>query len=425
MKILIFSFLLCCAYSTAQAQAVYIDSMVAIVEDDVITNSKLSSEVNRIREEYSARGQQLAATASLNRQVLELLIMKSILIQEAKNRGANITETQLNDTMQNLAKRNNKTLQEFRQALLATGIDYNTFREDVKNEMFINTIKNSYARQNVDISDQEVDDFITRNGNDTDTLEYRLSHILIALPDGASSDQVTKARVKAEELIYQLKNGADFSMLAAQNSAGSNAIDGGDLGWRKLAEIPSLFADLMQNIKIGEIGGAIRSPSGFHIVKLVDKRDSDQLIVEQIKARHILIKPNELISNKQAQEKLEKIRDEILQGADFAELAKKHSDDPGSKGLGGELGWINKGTMVPAFEKVLVATKKGETSEVFRSRYGWHILQVEDRKKVDETEESKRNKIKQQLLTQKKREVLELWQKRLRDEAFVKILSDS
>ncbi len=429
MKSLIFSLLLCCSYSAAQAQAPapagYIDSIIAIVEDNVITNSELSREVTRIREEYSAKGQQLAASTTLNRQVLELLIVKSILIQEAENRGVKITETQLNDTMQNLAKRNNKTLAEFRQLLLAKGLEYNVFREDVKSEMLINTIKNSYARQNIDITDQEVDDFITRNGSDTNSLEYRLSHILIALPDGASSEQVTEARIKAEDIIQKLKKGASFTLMAAEYSAGSNAIEGGDLGWRKLAEIPSIFSELIQNIKVGEISESIRSASGFHVVKLVDKRDSEQVIVEQSRARHILITPNELMSNEQAQQKLEKIREEFLQGADFAELAKKYSDDPGSKGLGGDLGWITQGTMVPAFEKALLATKTGQTSEVFRSRYGWHFLQVQDRKKVDETDESKRSKVREQLQKQKEREVLELWQKRLRDQAFVKIITDA
>ncbi|MCK4710950.1 MAG: SurA N-terminal domain-containing protein, partial [Gammaproteobacteria bacterium] len=189
MKKVIFSLLLCCSWSLAQAQSGYIDSIIAIVEDDVITNSELGKEVKRIREEYSAKGRQLPASNSLNRQVLELLINKSILIQQAKSRGAIITETQLNNTMQNLAKRNKKTLAQFREALIASGQDYNSFRDDVKNEMLINTIKRSYARQNIDITEQEVDDFINRNGSDTDSLEYKLSHILIALPDGASTQQ--------------------------------------------------------------------------------------------------------------------------------------------------------------------------------------------------------------------------------------------
>ncbi|MBT3203699.1 MAG: molecular chaperone SurA [Gammaproteobacteria bacterium] len=425
MKQVIFSFLLSAFFLQAQAQSSYIDSIIAIVEDDVITNSELTKEVTRIRDEFSSKGKQLPPASSLNGQVLELLINKSILIQEAKSRGANVTDTQLNNTMENLAKRNKKTLAQFRKSLIASGLDYKAFREDVRNELIINSLKSSYIRQNTDVTDQEVDDFITRNGSDTNSLEYRLSHILIALPDGASTEQLTEARVKTNEIIQKLNNGENFPQLAAEYSAGSNAIEGGDLGWRKLAEIPSLFANIIQHIQVGEVSDVLRSASGFHIVKLTEQRDSEQLIVEQTHARHILIKPDKLMSNDQAKQKLESIREEFLAGADFTELAKKHSNDPGSKGLGGDLGWVQKGAMVPTFEKVLAATQTGESSEVFRSRFGWHFLQVLDRKKVDETEESKRKKVREQLQAQKQREVLELYQRRLRDQAFVKVIAES
>lgn len=425
MRQVIFSLLLCCYYPLVQAQSSYIDSIIAIVEDDVITNSELRTEVTQIRQDYSAKGRHLPASKSLNGQVLELMISKSILVQEAKRRGVVITDTQLNNTMQNLAKRNNKTLAQFRNALLSQGTDYNDFREEVKNEMIINTLKSSYSRQNTDITDQEVDDFITRNGAETSSLEYKLSHILIALPDGASTEQVTQARKKTDEIIQQLNDGESFSQMASQHSAGSNAIEGGDLGWRKLAEVPSLFTNIIQHIEEGQFSDPLRSASGFHIVKLDKKRDSEQVIVEQTHARHILIKPDALISNEQAKQKLETIRKEFLLGADFAELAKKHSDDPGSKGLGGDLGWFGKGTMVSEFENMLASTETGATSEVFRSGFGWHFLQVLGRKTVDETDESKRKKIRQQLQTQKQREVLQLWQRRLRDEAFVKIITDA
>ena len=423
MKKILASLLLCGVFTSALAQSepAYIDSVVAVVEDDVITNFELSKEVDKLRTEYRQRGRKLPASNSLNAQVLDLMINKSILLQEAKRRGVNVTETQLNNTMQNLAKRNNKTLAQFREALIASGLDYKDFREDVRKQMIINTIDNSYTRSNADISDQEVDDFIRRNGEDSGSLEYKLSHILIALPDGASTEQVQKAKKKAEEVLQKLRDGGDFYQLATEYSASSNALEGGNLGWRKLAEVPSLFAKVVPNMKKGEFSDLLRSSSGFHIVKLDDKRDSEQVIVKQTHARHILIKPDKLTSDDEARKKLEELRQQILDGADFAELARKYSDDPGSKGLGGDLGWFSPGTMVPAFEKVLENSKPGDVSDVFRSRYGWHILQVLDRKQVDETEESKRNKIRQQLQKQKQAEVLELWHRRLRDEAFVKI----
>jgi len=426
MKKILASLLLCGVFSSALAQTepAFIDSIIAIVEDDVITNDELSKEVDKLRAEYRQRGRELPASNALNAQVLELMINKSILLQEAKRRGVTVTETQLNNTMQNLAKRNNKTLAEFRKALIASGINYKDFREDVRNQMIINTIDNSYARSNAEISDQEVDDFIRRNGENSGSLEYKLSHILIALPDGASTEQVQQAKKKAEEVLQKLRDGGDFYQLATEYSASSNALEGGDLGWRKLAEVPSLFANIVPTMKKGEFSDLLRSSSGFHIVKLDDKRDSEQVIVKQTHARHILIKPDKLTSDDEARQKLEDLRQQILNGADFAELARKYSADPGSKGLGGDLGWFSAGTMVPAFEKVLEKTRPGEISDVFRSRYGWHILQVLERKQVDETEESKRNKIRQQLQTQKKAEVLELWHRRLRDEAFVKIVAN-
>ncbi len=422
MKTLLNSIILCCLLSPVLAnEPIYIDSIVAIVEDDVVTNSQLHKEIEIIRKELSAKGRGLPPETSLNSQVLELMITKSILIQEARSRGIKVTDTQLNSTLSDIAKKNNLTLAQFREALLGNGIDYNTFREEVKNNLAINQIKASYARQNVDITEQEVDDFLARNNSDSSSLEYRLSHILIALKDGASSEQVSKAQQQIRDLKKRIDSGEDFFQLATTYSAGSNALQGGDLGWRKLAEIPSLFATNVPQMKVAEVSEPIRSASGFHIIMLSETRDSEQVLVKQTRARHILIKEDELTSREQARQQLEQIREKIINGEDFYELAKQHSDDPGSGGLGGDLGWFEKGVMVPAFQQVLDKTDFGETSEVFRSSFGWHILQVLGRRTVDETEESKRAKIRQQLQEQKQAEVLELWQRRLRDQAFVKI----
>lgn len=410
-------------HAPVMAKADFIDAIIAIVEDDVITDNELQKEVSNIQQEMRQKGRQLPSNPALYRQVLELMINRSIIKQEATRRGVTITETQLNTTMQNLAKRNNKSLAEFREVLLAENIDYNDFRNDLKDKLLISSIQNSYARKNIDLTEQEIDDFIKRRGSDAETLEYKLSHILIALPDGAATAQVTKAREQTLTLLEKLNNGAEFSSLANEFSSGNNAIQGGDLGWRKLAEVPSLFADVVQQMDVNDFSDPIRSASGFHIVKLDEKRDSEQYIVQQVNARHILIRPDELTSDEEARIKLESIREQILQGSDFEALAKQHSDDPGSKGLGGNLGWFEASTMVPAFQEMLKQTPADTTSPVFRSQFGWHILQMLGSKTIDETEESKRNKIREQLSNQKRTEVLELWQRRLRDEAFVKIFS--
>lgn len=423
MKVFFYLLLVSLGIGSTQAQEpAYIDSIVAIVEDDVITNSDVRREILQIREEFARSGRKLPPTSSLNRQVLELMINQSILRQEAENRGIKITDTQLNSTLQNMAQKNNMNLSQFRSTLLANGLDYQEFRQDIRNELAINRIKESYARQNVDISEQEVNEFLASSNRDNEAIEYKLSHILIALPDGASSEQVTKARLQIEQVKAQLDQGADFADLASELSAGSNALQGGDLGWRKLVQIPSLFANIIPAMATGELSQPLRSASGFHLVKLDDKRDGERILIKQTRARHILIKEDELTNTVQAREKLQQIRDRIMAGEDFTELAKQYSMDIGSGGLGGDLGWFGKGAMVPAFEEVLESSEKGEISEVFRSKFGWHILEVLGRRTVDETEETKRNKIRAQLEQQKKQEVLELWQRRLRDQAFVKLI---
>jgi peptidyl-prolyl cis-trans isomerase SurA len=404
------------------AAAKFIDTAIAIVEDDVITNYELSKEVERIRNDLLKQGRQVPADVSLNRQVLELMVNKSILLQQANSRGVVITDTQLNSTLQNMARRNQMTLTQFRSALVSSGIDYNRFRQDIRDELAINHIKNQYALQNVEVSDQEVEDFLARNSDNNNAEEFKISHILIALPDAASSEQVSQARESIESIKQNIEQGADFAEQASEFSAGGNALQGGDLGWRKLAEIPSLFTNIVPKMKVGAVSEVLRSASGFHIIKLDEKRNGEQVLVEQTHARHILIKTDEITDSQQAKQKLEEIRLRIVNGDDFAELAKQYSDDPGSGGLGGDLGWFSKGPMVKEFQQVVDDTPVNEVSKVFRSPYGWHIVQVLGRRTVDETEESKRSTIRAQLQEQKKKEVLELWQRRLRDQAFVKLV---
>lgn len=409
--------------SAQSQQSIVIDEIIALVEDDVITRNELVDEVTRIQEDFRKKGRNLQSSPELNGQVLELMITKSILLQEADKRGVKITDTQLNNAMQRLARNNQMNLSQFRQALITNGIDYNDFRDQMRRDLTIDLIRDRYARQNIDITDREVDDFLQRTGEDNDSAEFWISHLLIALPDGANSEQVTAAREKTHELIAQLDQGADFADLASRFSEASDALNGGDLGWRKLAQTPSLFAALLPGMEPGGYSQPLRSPSGFHILRLNDKRNSEQVLINQTNARHILIRQDELTNAAVAQARLEEIRQQIIDGADFAEMAREHSADPGSKGLGGDLGWFERGKMVAEFQKVVDATSEGEISPVFQSSFGWHIVQVIGRRTQDETEEAKREKIRRQIEAQKKDEVLELWQRRLRDEAFIKVYS--
>lgn len=397
-----------------------LDAVVAIVEDDVITQVELAREIDRLREEFARGGRRLPDNDSISRQVLELMITKSIIFQEANTRGIKITDTQLNRAMQGLARQNGLSLAGFREALLSRGMDYRQFRENVRKELAITRIQNSYASTNVEVSDQEVDDFLRRSDT-SKSREYLLSHILVAVPDGASSEQVARARARIEALAEQVRGGADFEELAGRQSDGPNALQGGDLGWRKPAEIPSLFAEVVPTLAVGDVSQPLRSASGFHLVTVKQKRDSEQVLTHQYNARHILIRTDELTTDDVAQQRLEAIRQRVLDGEDFAELAKRHSDDKGSGGLGGDLGWFDEGSMVTEFNAMLKQVKTGETSEIFQTQFGWHFLQLLDERTVDETDESRRNKIRAQLQEQKKEEVLDLWRKRLRDQAFVKI----
>ncbi|MCH7880454.1 MAG: peptidylprolyl isomerase [Proteobacteria bacterium] len=403
----------------AKAAQQSIDSIVAIVDEDVVTKRELDSRIELIRVDFAQSGRTLPEPDTLYRQVLEIMISDSILLQQAKNRGLRITDGQLNQAMQNMARENSMNLSEFRQALIGQGIDYARYRESFRKEMAIGTLQRQFTARTVEITDAEVEDFINRTGSDTSEYEYRLAHILIALPDAASSEQVDSASQTVQQLLERLDQGARFEQLANEFSAGANALQGGDLGWRKKAEIPGLFSNEVLNMEPGEYAGPLRSASGFHIVSLVERRDLEQVLTEQTRTRHILIRPNELISEDEAKNRLQSLRERILAGEDFARLARLFSVDYTSGSQGGDIGWSEAGTTVPEYESVAGLLEPGQISEPFRSQFGWHLLEVTGRRTIDETKESKFNKIHSQLLLQKRLEAFDIWKRRLRDEAYV------
>ncbi len=396
-----------------------IDSIVAIVDEDVITKRELNSRIDLIRLDFAQSGRTLPEPDTLYRQVLEIMINDSILLQQAKSRGLRITDGQLNQAMQNVARENKMSLSEFRQTLIGQGMDYARYRETFRKEMAIGTLQRQFTARTVEITNTEVEEFIYRSGSDTEEFEYRIAHILIPLPDGASSGQVSSASQTVQQLLERLDQGAQFGQLANEFSAGSTALEGGDLGWRKKAEIPSLFSEVVLKMKPGEYAGPLRSASGFHIVSLVDRRSLEQVLTKQTRSRHILIRPNELISEDEARDRLQSLRERILAGEDFAQLARLYSVDYTSGSQGGDIGWIEAGTTVAEYESVADTLEPGEISEPFRSQFGWHILEVTGRQTIDETKESKFNKIRSQLLVQKRIEAFDIWKRRLRDEAYV------
>jgi peptidyl-prolyl cis-trans isomerase SurA len=401
-----------------------IDSIVAIVNEDVISKRELELRIELIRTEFAQSNRSLPEPETLYRQALEIMVSDSILLQEANSRGVKITDGQLNQAMKNIARENSLSLAGFRQALIDNGFDYDGYRKSLRKDLMINTLRRQYAARSSTVTQTEVDDFMRRTGVDGVEYEYQLAHILIALPDAASPEQVNTALETANSIKKRLSQGEQFAQLANEFSSGSNALQGGDLGWRKKAEVPSLFSNAVVEMSPGDFAGPIRSASGFHIVSMNDRRDIQQVLTEQTRSRHILMRSNDLISEEDAKSRLNELRDQILGGEDFGKLARLYSVDYASGAEGGDIGWIEPGGTVAEYETVTKTLTPGQVSQPFRSQYGWHIVEVTDRRIVDETEESKRRKIESQLLQQKQREAFDIWKRRLRDEAYVVFPND-
>jgi peptidyl-prolyl cis-trans isomerase SurA len=422
-KIVIFTVttLLLTLSGSAALAATLIDKVVAIVEEDVITERELEARKQLLRVELAQANRNLPDDETLNRQVLESMIRNSILLQEAENRGIKVTEGQLNQTMQKISRDNNMDLTEFRRVLIAQGIDYEKYRETLRKELIISALQRQYTARTAAVSESDIDEFLNRTDDGSTEYEYKLAHILISLPDAAAPDQVSKAQKIAAEILNKLEQGAKFEKLANEYSNDSSALRGGDLGWRKKAEIPSLFTDAVLPMEPGDYAGPFRSASGYHIVYLADRKNAQQVLTQQTRSRHILLRPNEILSEEDARFRLLELRQRILDGEDFERLANLYSVDYGSGAEGGDIGWMRKGETVKEYEETAERLETGKISQPFRSQFGWHILEVTGRRTVDETTQSKREEIYSQLLREKQREVFDVWQNRLRDEAYVVI----
>ncbi len=401
-------------------QAAPLDKIVAVVNDDVVLASDVAEMSQRVIQQILQRGGTVPPENVLEKQVLERIILQRIQLQLADRIGIRVGDDILNNAMKQIAANNKMTLREFRNALDNDGIDYQDFRNSIRDEMIISRLRKRLVEDKVVVSDREVDNYLaTQAVKGAFQSSYHLAHILVSVPEAASPEQLQQAKEKLEKIQSLLKAGTDFTEVAAGYSDGQNALDGGDLGWRKEGELPSLFAEVVPKLKVGQISEPLRSASGYHLVKLLDKRNEEQHLVKQTLASHILIKTNALTSDEQAKEKLERLRERIINGEDFAELARASSDDTGSAVDGGSLGWVTPGTMVPEFEEKMNALEPGEVSEVFKSRFGWHIIKVFDRREQNMAEEYKRSKARQAIRQRKIAENLESWLRQLRDEAYV------
>ena len=418
----------CAAHAPAQtAPGADLDRIVAIVNDDVIAWSELEARLGRIRDDLRQSGTRLPPQDELRRQVLERLILLRIQLQLARAAGIRIDDERLNRTLLRIAEQNGLTLREFRDALERDGYDFAKFREDIREEIMISEIRKRRVENQIRISQRDVDDYLSTmesRGAEADRHQYRIGHILIAVPDGASSEEIAEANAGAGSVLDEIRAGADFATMAVTHSDGRQALQGGDLGWRQASDLPTIFGDAVPRLEVGEVAGPIRSASGFHLVKLIDKRDGERQIVRQTRARHILIALDELTDDAGARRQVSALHERIVNGEDFGELARIHSDDAGSAPKGGELGWIDPGNTVPVFERAMDSLAPGELGEPFESQYGWHIVQVLERRERDDTETSRRAEAMRTLRARKIEENLEAWIRQVRDEAYVEYRLD-
>lgn len=408
---------------SANAAISEIDRIVAVVNDDVILESELNNRMRTVQAQLAKQKTQVPDVNALRKQVLERMIMTQLQLQVAERGGVKISDDQLNKAISRIAKQNNVTLAQFRSTLERDNFNFEVFREEMRREMIISRLVQRQVKQRINITDQEVDNFLATNKTQRGSKsEYRLQHILISLPDGASSEQINKAQSEATNLVNSLRGGSDFNQLAAAHSDGGNALKGGDLGWRSHGQLPSLFSELVDNMQAGEISDPVRSPSGFHIIKLTELRntgDTRRHVINQTHARHILVRTNELTSSEDAKTRLGQLKIRIDGGEDFATLARSHSDDRGSAISGGDLGWTSPGDLVKQFEKVMNNLPLNTVSKPFRTPFGWHIVEVLERRSHDDTDKFIRNAARQTIGKRKAEEEKQIWLRRLRDEAYV------
>jgi peptidyl-prolyl cis-trans isomerase SurA len=402
-----------------------LDSIVAVVNNDVIVRSELEHEIDLLVPQLKEGGASIPSRDVLEEQVLERLIAKRLQIQEAAKLGIQIDDDALTQAMTNIAARNGMTLEELYTTLESSGISFDDFREDTRMQMLTARLQAQEVVKNIVVTDQEVDRFLQQEGDSLiERTDVRLYHILLAVPETAPEQDVEKARKQAQGLVQRLRGGADFATLARRESDGRRALEGGDLGWFPVGEVPSLVQDLAFTLNKGDISDPLRSPSGFHIIKLADLKGTGPEVVTQTKARHILIRTNEVVSDEDAKTRLSQLRFRIVEGDDFATLARSHSDDTGSALKGGDLGWINPGETVPEFESAMNALAPNEVSQPFESTFGWHIVQVVERRRQDTTEELMRLKAKEAIKERKADEAVAQWLRRLEDEAYIEVRID-
>ncbi len=397
-----------------------LNRIVTIVNDDVILESQLNNREAIVLGQLQEKKTQTPPRSQLRKQVLDRLILENLQLQLAKRSGINIDDDTLNNALRGMAQENGMSLSAFRDKLESEGYNYIPFREQLRDEITMNRVRQEMVENRIQISEQEIDNLLaSSSGLENRGKTFRLAHILISVPDAASPKQIEKAQARAATILTKLKSGEDFAKLAIAESDGRQALEGGDLGWREASKLPSLFTDEVRKLDQGGISDVIRSPSGFHIIKLTGSQGGKSHNITQTRARHILLKPDAFSTNNDIRTKLEQIHERVIHGDDFAVLARAYSEDPGSASQGGDLGWVSPGTMVPEFEKVMQQLQPDEISQPIESRFGWHLIQVLERRSHDNSDEFRRTQAREAIRRRKTDDEMETWIRRLRDESYI------
>jgi peptidyl-prolyl cis-trans isomerase SurA len=406
---------------SAQAERKLLDQVVAIVDESVILQTELEARISTITSRLSAQGTALPPRQVLEERVLDQLITESIQMQMADRAGMRISDNELNETMANIAERNGMSLAQFENQLAAEGVSYNQAREQIRKEMLTSRVQQRQVGNRVRVTDREVENYLesleARGGNNA---QYRLAYIFVSVDDPSDEAEVEAAREKAERLRNEIASGRDFREVAVAESDASNALEGGDMGWRAEGQLPSLVAPVVPELPVGEPSEVLENSSGFHLVMVMDKRGGEQQqVIQQHRVRHILVRPSEATTDSQAETMIRDLYQQLENGASFSDLAREYSDDPVSGSDGGNLGWVSPGQMVPAFEQAMLNADIGEFRGPFRSQFGWHILQVQERRQKDISGDVRDAEARQAIYRRKFETELQNWLQEIRDEAFV------
>ncbi|MDF2489973.1 MAG: SurA protein [Pseudomonas sp.] len=399
-----------------------LDRVVAIVDNDVVMQSQLDQRTHEVQQTIAKRGGGVPPASALEQQVLERLIVENLQLQIGERSGIRITDEELNQAIGTIAQRNGMSVEQFRAALARDGLSFDDARDQVKREMVISRVRQRRVAERIQVSEQEVKNFLASDlGKAQLSEEFRLANILIPTPESASSDAIQTAGKQAVEIYKQLKSGADFGQVAIARSASENALEGGEMGWRKAAQLPPPFDRLLSSMAVGDVTEPVRTPGGFIILKLQEKRGGGQMLRDEVHVRHILIKPSEIRSEAATEQLAERLYERIRNGEDFSELAKSFSEDPGSALNGGDLNWVDPNSLVPEFREVMANAPQGEVTRPFKTQYGWHVLEVLGRRATDSTEQAREQQAMNVLRNRKYDEELQSWLRQIRDEAYVEI----